>query len=74
MIMDCFYNTDTILLLNKMLNERRLTLLIITMPSWACYAASLGVFGLFFTSSWFGKSALEKIPLYNIKYQEKNKD
>lgn len=53
---------------------RQISLLRSRMPSMIAYTGALGLFGLFFTASWFGKSVLKNVPIYNTKYEEKDKD
>ena len=43
-------------------------------PSLAVYGAAGLFFGLFFTSSWFGRNVLEQVPIYNKKYAERDPD
>lgn len=45
-----------------------------SLPSLAVYGAAGGAFLLFFTSAWFGRNIMEKVPLYNAKYAEKGPD
>ena len=47
---------------------------IIRVPSLAVFGGAGLFFGLFFTSSWFGKNVLEQVPIYNKKYAERDPD
>lgn len=61
-------------LFGRIVNARTMEVISARFPSLACYTAAMGLFGLFFTSSWFGKNALEKVPIYNKKYDEQDID
>jgi len=43
-------------------------------PTLVAFGAAGLFYGLFFTSSWFGKNVLEQIPIYNKKYAERDPD
>merc|ERR1712110_809255 len=53
---------------------RTLTMLASYTPSVAVFGAGGLFLGIFFTSSWFGRNVMEKVPIYNKKYDEKDPD